>query len=76
MGHDSRLFDRERWHDANNARISRLVAEMVRLHCRELDREQSAEYEASAHEYLQALCDRTEYNRFEPPEFKEYTSIG
>ena len=49
---------------------------MVRLCCRELDAPQTEEYEAVAHEYLQAQCDRTEYNRFAPPEFKAYTSIG
>lgn len=68
--------NREQWHDANNARIQRLVTEMGKLFCRDLDAQQAAEYEATAHEYLQALCDRTEYNRFEPPEFKDYTSIG
>lgn len=69
-------LSREQWHDANNARIQRLVTEMVRLCTHDLDAQQSAEYEATAHEYLQALCDRTEYNRFAPPEFKDYTSIG
>lgn len=69
-------MERGEWNKDNDARIARLVAEMGRLFCRDLDAQQTAEYEATARDYLQALCDRTEYVRFDPPEFKEYTSIG
>lgn len=70
------LLTRVEWHKAQNARLSRIAAEMGRLFTPGHNTSQSAEYEAWRVKYMQAMCDQQWHDYSDPPPEKEYLTCG
>ena len=69
-------MERNEWHKAQNERISRIASELVRLFEIDFRTQQSIEYEIAHANYLQALCNKNNYDTFSVPDDKDYHNVG
>lgn len=61
---------------ATRSLSAELAARMQLLYLIDFRTPQSAEYEATRALYLQTLADLKEQDKFYPPEFKDYRTLG